>query len=200
MRLLEFSHDKGGANPQHALNPQNLPGAAIRTVTASKMPGSNAPVNAKPVHIDMDLPGKIIPLAARPKTQTPRRKPVDLEHLQQRLELLEQRMRERTQQQGGQPPNQDIEKLKQRLKLLERSINNELWAAKQREHTMLEMLARPTLKMALQQKISAFRCKTLPASGRWLKAAAEQWWSDSQPGWWHSVARAWQQSLEQARR
>ncbi|NOR40633.1 MAG: hypothetical protein GQ537_05445 [Gammaproteobacteria bacterium] len=195
MRLLEFSHDKGGANPQHALNPQNLPPAAIKTVKASIKPDSNALVN-----INLDQPGKIIPLAARPTTQTARRKPIDLEHLQQRLEILEQRMRERAQKHGKQTSNQDLEKLKQRLKLLERSINNELWAAKQREYTMLEMLARPTLKMAVLQKMTAFRSKTLPAAGCWLKTASGQWWSDNQPGWWHKVASAWQQSLEQARR
>ena len=200
MRLLEFSHDKGGANPQHALNPQNLPAAAIKTVKASNKTGSNAPVNANPVNINLDQPGKIIPLVARPTTKTARRKPIDLEHLQQRIEILEQRMRERAQKHGKQTSNQDLEKLKQRLKLLERSIDNELWAAKQREYTMLEMLARPTLKMAVLQKMTTFRSKTLPAAGCWLKTAGGQWWSDSQPGWWHKVASAWQQSLEQARR
>jgi hypothetical protein len=195
MRLLEFNHDKGGANPQHVLNPKNLSAAPIKTVKASNEPDSSAPVNAK-----MDHPGKIIPLAAKPTTKTARRNPVDLEHLQQRLEILEQRMRERVQKHGEKSSNQDLDKLKQRLKLLERSINNELWAAKQREHTMLEMLARPTLKMALQQQITGFRSKTLPAFGHWLKTATGQWWSDCQPGWWQSVASAWRQSLEQARR
>jgi len=195
MRLLEFSHDKGGANPQHALNPKNLPTTAIKTVKASDKIDSNAPVN-----VNLDRPGKIIPLAAKPTTKTARRNPVDLEHLQQRLEILEQRLRGRAQKHGKQISNQDLEQIKQRLKLLERSINNELWAAKQREHTMLELLARPTLKVVLQQKIAGLSSKTLPAAGRWLRSAAEQWWSNNQPGWWHNVARAWQQSLEQARR
>jgi hypothetical protein len=195
MRLLEFSHDKGGANPQHALNPKNPSTAAIKMLKASIMPGSNAPVT-----INMDQPGKIIPLPAKPATKTALRSPVDLEQLQQRLEILEQRLRERAQTHGERIPNQDLEQLRQRLKLLERNINNELWAAKQREHTMLEMLARPTWKMSLQQTLTGFRSKTLSAAGRWMHATAKQWWSENQPGWWHTVASAWQQSLDQARR
>ena len=60
----------------------------------------------------------------------------------------------------------DLEELKQRLLKLERNINSELWAAKQREYTLLEMLARPSPGARIAAGIARFRSHHLPAIGR----------------------------------
>ena len=89
--------------------------------------------------------------------------------------------------------------LKQRMKLLERNIENELWAAKQREYSMLQELAKPTLNNALRQGYSKFLVKTLPALLHSLRESSGHWWLNNQPGWWYRFAAAWQESLDKAR-
>ena len=93
----------------------------------------------------------------------------------------------------------DLELLKQRVGRLQQSIHAELWASKQREHTMLQILSKPSFKTALLQHIEHIRTKLLPAAGRWIVAAGRQWWQDSHPQWWPALAKAWQESLDKAR-
>ena len=135
----------------------------------------------------------------REASEAVRRQPIDIEQLQQRIEVLERRMRERTRTQGSQLPVQDLDKLKQRMQLLERTVHNELWAAKQREHTLLEMLARPSLKQQIYDKVKHLHCHTLPATRSWFSGFRQDWWDLNQPVWWEGFARAWHESLDKAR-
>lgn len=201
MRLLEFGLDEGGANPvpaspraqQEAAKPFKVPektGAPSPTRTASH----------KPALTRATLPKKarVFPLKSAVATQV-QRKPIDLEQLQHRVAVLEQRIKARAEALGDEVTARDFEMLKQRMKLLERNIENELWAAKQREYCMLQELAKPTLKHALRQGYSKFRVKTLPAMLQSLHESLGHWWLNSQPGWWYRFAAAWQESLDKAR-
>ena len=147
-----------------------------------------------------DPQGQVLPMKPKQGSAQPiRRQPIDLEQLQQRIEVLERRMRDRARAQGKQVPVQDLDKLKQRMQLLERTVHNELWAAKQREHTLLEMLARPSLKQQIYDKVKHLHCHTLPATRSWFSDFRQDWWDLNQPVWWEGFARAWQESLDKAR-
>jgi hypothetical protein len=189
MRLLEFENANSGANPQ----------AAILTKKAAKKPARKT-VARKAVAPPSPEAGKVFPINGNNAVQQPvRRQPIDLEQLQQRIEVLERRLRERARANGRQLPVKDLEQLKQRMKLLERSVHNELWAAKQREHTLLEMLAKPPLRHLIRDHAKRFHRHTLPATCHWCAECGREWWSDHQPLWWPRFARAWQESLDKAR-
>jgi hypothetical protein len=186
MRLLEFNLDASGANPEAQTPPPTPPKQAVRPVKLVKKPASPA------------KPGKVMPLntsAARTST----RKPIDLEQLQQRIEVLESRMLARNKKSAEQPANQDLELLKQRVARLQQSVHAELWAARQREHTLLELLSKPSFKTVMIQRLKTFRQKQLPAAGQWLVSSSQQWWLDHQPEWWAGFAQAWQESIDKAR-
>ena len=146
MRLLEFGRDEGGANP--------LP--ADRT-PVQKSPAAT-PETPRPL-AKAARKARVFPI----KPGNAQRKPIDLEQLQQRVEVLEKRIKARTEALGDEVAKRDLEQLKQRMKLLERNLNNELWAAKQREYHMLQLMAKPTLRMAIRQRYNTLRGKTLPA-------------------------------------
>ena len=165
MRLLEFNLDASGANPHAQTPPQTAPKQAVRPVKLVKPPVSPA------------KSGKVLPLktsAAPAKT----RKPIDLERLQQRIDVLESRILARNGKSAEQPVNQDLELLKQRVTRLQQSVHAELWAARQREHTLLEILSKPSFKTVIIQRLKTFRQKQLPAAGHWLVSNAQQWWLD----------------------
>ena len=184
MRLLEFTRDNGGANPQ-----QRTPEPTLHAEDPKRAP-LNRPANKT---------SRVFPIEGNTARKPAERPAINIEQLQQRIEILERRMQARAKNDGTPVASRDIEKLKQRMKLLERNINSELWAAKQREHTMLEILARPTLKIRVKQTLIRIKTQILPAVGRWLKAVAVEWWQDTRPGWWQGFAAAWQESLEKAR-
>ena len=188
MRLLEFENEKDGANPNAIIMPR-----PADKPSPAKTPTPPSPLGAPAA--DKAFPGTDEHTLHKPV----RRKPIDLEQLQQRVEVLERRIRERARKQGTQVPTQELEQLKQRLKQLERSVHTELWSAKQREHTLLEMLARPPLKLLILEKARKFRNHTLPATRRMLREAYHEWWRLYQPAWWPAFARAWQESLDKAR-
>ena len=147
-----------------------------------------------------DPQGQVLPIKPKQGDSAPvRRQPIDLEQLQQRIEVLDRRMRDRARTQGDQLPVQDLDKLKQRMKLLERTVHNELWAAKQREHTLLEMLARPPLKQQLRDSVKRLQTHTLPATRAWFSNFRRDWWDLNQPVWWDGFTRAWHESLDKAR-
>ena len=133
------------------------------------------------------------------KTPDKTLKPIDLEQLQQRIEVLERRILARNGKTAEHPASHDLELLKQRVSRLQQSVHAELWAARQREHTMLEILSKPSLKTRVIQGLQRFRQEQLPAAGRWLSRCSQQWWKDSQPEWWAGFAQAWQESLDKAR-
>jgi hypothetical protein len=198
MRLLEFGIDDGGANPVPSRQ-QSRPEAAkpFKVPTTAKAP---SPATDKPAR-NSSMPAKkakVYPLKSAQTPSTPR-KPIDLEQLQNRIEVLEQRIKARTEALGDEVAARDLEKLKQRMKLLEHNINNELWAAKQREYNMLQMMAKPTLKTALRQGYAKLKSKTAPAMLAALRESYRHWWLNSQPGWWQAFMTAWHESLDKAR-
>lgn len=187
MRLLEFNLDAGGANPQSRKPPQKPAKPVARPVKLAKPPAT--PSSA----------GKVFPLGNTEKPAAKPRQPIDLEQLQQRIEVLERRILARSGESADHPASQDLELLKQRVARLQQSVHAELWAARQREHTMLEILSKPSIKTVVKQRLVTLRQEQLPAAGRWLKGCCQQWWTDSQPGWWAAFAQAWQESLDKAR-
>ena len=202
MRLLEFGIDDGGANPVPARK-QSRPETAKPFKVPETISAPSPPVPAtssKPRRNNSTLAKKarVYPLKTARTPSTPC-KPIDLEQLQNRIEVLEQRIKARTEALGDEVAARDLAKLKQRMKLLEHNINNELWAAKQREYNMLQMMAKPTLKFALKQGYAKLKSKTAPAILAKLSESYRYWWLDSQPGWWQSFMAAWRESLDKAR-
>ena len=186
MRLLEFETADCVTQPQ----------AATLTQKPAKKPVNKTNARAQgdaAAHVS----GKDFRAGARHAIQQPvRRPPIDIEQLQQRIEVLEHRMRVRAHAQGNQLPAKDLEALKQRMKLLERSVHTELWAAKQREHTLLEMLARPPLKQLIRDRVKRLHTHTLPATRQWCRTVGRDWWQTNQPLWWPEFSRAWLESLD----
>jgi len=202
MRLLEFNRDEGGANPipakPHALPETAKPSLKKPETAAAPSPARAATVKRSPKRTKPARQAKVFPLKSVTTPQA-RRKPIDLEQLQHRVGVLEKRIKARTEALGDEVAAKDLEKLKQRMQLLERNINSELWAAKQREYAMLQIMAKPTLKMAIRQGYAKFRANTLPELVKSLGESYRHWWTHSQPGWWPGLAAAWQESLDKAR-
>lgn len=202
MRLLEFNRNEGGANPIPA-KPNSLPKTAKPSLKQAKTLAAPSPARTTTAKrpLKRNKPAKqarVFPLKAVATPQT-RRKPIDLEQLQQRVGMLEQRIKARAEALDDEVAAKDLEKLKQRMKLLERNINSELWAAKQREYAMLQVMAKPTLLTAIKQGYAKFTSNTMPATVMTLAASYRHWWLHSQPGWWPRLASAWQESLDKAR-
>lgn len=133
------------------------------------------------------------------QSQIQRRPVIDLEQLQQRIDLLEHRIQARLNKQGDASWKEELEQLRHRMKLVERKLETELWAAKQREYTLLEMLAKPARKTAIKQCLSRMLHSIPAAAWHWLKAAGKEWWLDCQPLWWPKFSAAWQEALSRAR-
>ena len=189
MRLLEFDSVDSGASRKTALLGQK---PAKNPARSNRSPRRSSVIIEPPEHVQ--------PIKGNAAVeQTARRAPIDLEQLQQRIDVLERRLRERVRLEGSRMPVKDLQQLKQRMKLLERSVHNELWAARQREHSLLELLARPPLKTVILKGAKRFTSHTLPAAGRWLWNEYCEWWRLSQPLWWPQLVRAWQESYDKAR-
>lgn len=193
MRLLEFNKDEGGANPRRpgskppakkAATVQPLPTPSQRSARANPNPTARR---------GFAINGNTLPKPASAP-------PVVLEDLQERIATLEKRLEEVSGKAGRKASVKELRQLQQRIRHLESSLDSELWQAKQREHTMLEMLAKQPLKARIRLRYTRFIESDLPAIGRFLKAAMHNWWQDSQPGWWPRFARNWKESLDKARR
>ena len=195
MRLLEFNRDDGGANPQQAVRDQ----ARRKAPAATPVENPRKAAHTAP-ELFANRKAKVFQVKTSTTRKPIRRGPIDLEQLQHRITVLEQRLQTRAEQPGEHPAIKELALLKQRMKLLERNLESELWAARQREHTMLEILSRRPLKVVIQQRLVRLWRGQLPATGRWLQAVASEWWVDNQPRWWENVAQAWRESLEKARR
>jgi hypothetical protein len=197
MRLLEFNRDEGGANPQQTVRTQPRRKPPAPPVDRARKPSVHAATSPEWF---ANRQAKVFPVKTSTTRKPVQRGPVDLEQLQHRIAVLERRIQARVEKSGEHPAARELELLKQRMKQLERNLENELWAAKQREQTMLEMLSRRPLKAIVKQEaMNTWRVR-LPALRHWLQATASQWWTDNQPRWWSQFARAWQESLEKARR
>jgi hypothetical protein len=192
MRLLEFDQADSGTDvlqTSHITRQiKDLPGT----------PAVRVPPVKKPVSAVKSAP-RAFPIKSETLRKPAQRGPIDLEALQQRVVALEKRVRERAEKQRSAIASQELEELKQRLLKLERNINGELWLAKQREYTMLEILARPPLARRINHGVTHIMTHNLPAIGRWFKEAAIEWFDDSKPGWWPTLAAAWKESLDKAR-
>ena len=105
MRLLEFNLDAGGANPQSQTPPQTPRKQAVRPVKLAKSAASPA------------KSGKVFPLNSS-KAPAKKLKPIDLEQLQQRIEVLEHRILARNGKTAEHPASRDLELLKQRVSRL----------------------------------------------------------------------------------
>ena len=186
MRLLEFNLDNGGANPQ--------------TLAAAKPPSKKVtrPVKLTPRATSPDRSARVLALNTA-ETSAIARRPIDLEQLQERIEVLEQRIQTRAEAGADHPVSHDLELLKQRVGRMQQAIHAELWAARQREQTMLEILSRPTFKAALLQRIEGIRTRQLPSAGHRTRSMFQQWWLNCQPHWWSGFAKAWQESFDKAR-
>ena len=201
MRLLEFGLDEGGANPVPTRQ-QSRPEAAkpFKVPESVKTPSPSRRTTGRPVRENRSpvKKARVFPLKS---AQTPpsQRKPIDLEQLQNRIEVLEQRIKARAEALGDEVAAKDLAQLKQRMKLLEHNINNELWAAQQREYNMLQIMAKPTLKTALWQSYTKLTSKTVPAMLAAFVESIRHWWLNSQPGWWQAFMAAWHESLDKAR-
>lgn len=195
MRLLELGRDEGGANPVSAQQ-----AAATETVQPVHLKAAQPAAVATPAKPRRSTASKSRQARVFPiKSGNTQRKPIDLEQLQQRVEVLEQRIKARTAALGDEEAARDLQQLKKRMKLLERNVNSELWAAKQREYSMLQLLAKPTFKTAVLHGYRKFRNQTLPTVALSLLASAKVWWLRSQPEWWTGFAAAWQESFDRAR-
>ena len=193
MRLLEFNRDDGGANPQQAVR-----GQPKREAPATPIDRPRKPVHSAP-ELFAKRQAKVFPVKTSTTRKPIKRGPIDLEQLQHRITVLEHRIQARAEKSGEHPAIKELELLKQRMKLLERNVKSELWAAKQREYQMLQLMAKPTLGMALRQRYNTLRGKTLPTLLDSLRDFWEHWWRNSQPHWWNRFASAWQESLDRAR-
>jgi hypothetical protein len=191
MRLLELRGNEGDADAKRAAllhKTDRKPAIAARTI--------KRPATGKEPAVDT----RVFPINTRPPETPLRRQPFDLEQLQRRIEELERRIHERARSsaesaQGG----KELEQLRQRIKLLERRIEGELWSARQREYTLLEMLARPPIQTVVKEYCTRLLRSAPLTTLRWLKAAGKAWWQDAQPLWWPRFVALWQEALARAR-
>ncbi len=188
MRLLELGRDAGDAESTASVVLQEPPETPARTRRTLKKPAAGRGAT------------RVFPINPLPQSGPARRKPINLEQLQQRIEVLEQRIQTRLMKQGDAAKKDDLEQLQKRMKLLERRIDTELWTARQREHTLLEMLAKPPLKTVIHQRARRLCTRVPHTCWCWFKAFGKEWWLDCQPLWWPKFASAWQEALAQARR
>ncbi len=153
MRLLEFGLDDGGANPVPSRQ-QSRPEAAkpFKVPTTAKAP---SPATDKPAR-NSSMPAKkatVYPLKSAQTPSTPR-KPIDLEQLQNRIEVLEQRIKARTEALGDEVAARDLEKLKQRMKLLEHRTSTMNCGPRNNVNTpCCKCSAKPSLENTVLQRL-----------------------------------------------
>ncbi len=128
------------------------------------------------------------------------RRPVDLEELRARIYALERRVFQQNARISDNVSPADLQKLKLRIQRLEHSLNGELWAARQREYTLLEILSKPPLKQVARERITHLWRSEIPAMSRWLQQAIKHCWRELRHVWWPTLVAAWQESLDKARR
>ncbi|UCC55862.1 MAG: hypothetical protein JSU75_11030 [Gammaproteobacteria bacterium] len=126
--------------------------------------------------------------------------PVDLKGLQARISALEQRVHRQTGRITRRARMADLERLQLRVQRIEQTLNSELWAAHQREYTLLEMLSKPPLKKVASERIKQLWRSEIPAVSRWLHQSIKCCWLELRHVWWPTLVAAWQESLDKARR
>lgn len=196
MRLLELRGNESEVDPRHA--------GAVPEANRKPSAREARPLKRPPAGKLSPADARVFPINSRPAEKPLRRRPIDLEQLQQRIEMLERRIQERARAQaeqgGSTPANGELEQLRARMKLLERRIEGELWSARQREYTLLEMLARPSLQARAKQQAIRLITTAPETVLRWLNSGWGAWWQHAQPMWWPRFATAWKEALQNARR
>jgi hypothetical protein len=192
MRLLELRGSSTSAESKPA---------ALLQKSATKLTASEHALKRPSTAQTTPTATHIFPInSSHAQSQIRRRPVIDLEQLQQRVDLLEQRIQTRLNKQGDVAWKEELEQLRHCMKLLERKLETELWIAKQREYALLEMLAKPTLITSIKQRLIRILNKTPAAVLHWFKAFGKEWWSDCQPLWWPKFSAAWQEAMFRARR
>ena len=196
MRLLEFTKDEGGANPQRskARSRKHEPTAPITHASPSdqSIPSTTVP--------DPNSRSEAHPIQGTAIRKLVRRVPIDLEQLQQRIGFLERRLQDQPSKTEKLTTVRDLNMLRERMNRLENSLEQELVAARSRESRLLKALDKPPLKILLRTRAIRFWREDLPVIGAWLTRIAHRWWQEVQPEWWPQLASAWKESLEKARR
>jgi hypothetical protein len=183
MRLLELRGSDSGTSTAPTAPLREPIGRPVIPARSLKKPlsGQRSPANAR-----------VFPINSRPGM--PARRPIDLGQLLQRIEELEKRIQQRQARQADAARQEDVEQLIRRIKLLEQRVENELWNARQREHSMLELLAKQPLAVTLRQGALRFLEVAPRTIWHWCKVAGRAWWHDAQPHWWPRLAAAWEQA------
>jgi hypothetical protein len=174
--------------------------AALLQKSVKKLASSERALK-RPSALQVSAAARVFPINPNAvQSQIQRRPAIDLEQLQQRIDLLEQRIHARLSKQSDVAWKDELEQLRNRMKILERKLETELWAAKQREYTLLEMLAKPARKTAIMRRLMCMLNEIPATVWRWFKVAGKEWWLDSQPLWWPKLSDAWQEAMLRARR
>ena len=187
MRLLDLKEADDGLHAvQHTLHREPQVHPVIREQAIRQPLPGQAAANAR-----------VLPINSRPVI--PSRRPVELVRLQHRIDELEKRIQQRIARQADAARREDLEKLGIRMKALERRVDNELWAARQREHYLLELLARPSLAVRVKLGAQQLWKTAPPLIWAGCKSCGAALWEDAQPLWWPRFAAAWQQAWDKAR-
>jgi hypothetical protein len=197
MRLLEFSKDGGGANPQQsrALRARRETAAPLTQAKPTRQATSaRLPPRASKLRNEAD-PGQ-----GSTVRKLVQRGPIDLEQLQQRIGFLERRLQDQPTKAEQLATRKDLDQLRERMTRMEHALEQELATGHMREDRLLQALDRPPLKIWVKTRATQFWQEDLPRIAAWLLKAARRGWEEIQPEWWPQLVRAWKESLEKARR
>lgn len=197
MRLLEFSKDRGGANPQQAKARRSKP-QPHAPLTPTKPTARPDPARMPPG--DSKNREEAFPMQGSAVRKLVRRGPIDLEQLQQRIGFVERRLQDQTVKTEQLATRTDVEQLRARMNRIENALGQELATSHAREDRLLQALDRPPLKILVKTRAIQFWQKDLPRIAAWLVKTARRGWQEFQPEWWPQLASAWKESLEKARR
>lgn len=197
MRLLEFSKDAGGANPQQsrarrAKREPNTPPPQTKSASQPN-PARMPPIAAK-------IRNEAYPIQGTAVRKLIQRPPIDLELLQQRIGFLERRLQDQSNKTEQLATRNDLEQLRERMIRMEHTLAQELVTSHTREDRLLQALDRPPLKTLLKTRAIQFWQEDMPRIAAWLLKTANSGWQEFQPEWWPQLASAWKESLEKARR
>jgi hypothetical protein len=197
MRLLEFTKDGGGANPQQSRARRarrELPGPVTPAKPAAPANPDRIPPAASKIR------SEAYPVQAAPVRKLVQRGPIDLEQLQQRIGFLERRLQDQPNKSERNATRKDLDQLRQRMDRMELALETELATGRMREDRLLQAVERPPLKILVKTRAIQFWQIDLPRIAIWLLKAARNGWQEFQPEWWPQLASAWKESLDKARR
>jgi hypothetical protein len=196
MRLLEFSKDRGGANPQQS-RARRAKSQSHAPLTPTKPAARPDPARTPPD--DSKIREETYPMRGSAVRKLVRRGPIDLEQLQQRIGFVERRLQEESVKTEQLATRTDVEQLRERMNRIEHTLEQELTTAHTREERLLQALDRPPLKILVKTRAIQFWQEDLHRIAAWLLKTARRGWQEFQPEWWPQLASAWKEALEKAR-